>query len=223
MSFRRSPDEVRALAVKLGLLLAEPLPAYAPRYRIGPRQTALLFRPGAAAGAVRLQPATWGLVPPSGQEPRYLLTNARAETLTNAWPWKLVYRSGRCIVLADGFFEPAKPARSKDKAPWHYYTPPDGGPLLMAGLLSELADPETGALTVTCTVVTTRASADIHIHDRMPVLLQSAAVHSWLWDATVPDPVLGPAPAGSLRHWQVADDAKNSRRSDHPGMIEPVT
>jgi len=222
MSFRRSRDELIQFSNQLQLDLTGVVPEFRPRYRIGPKERHVIMRPTSAA-AVRAEMAVWGLIPPNAKEPpKLLLTNARADKIASAWPWKLIHRRGRCLVPSDGFFEPEKPGRSKEKAPWSYYTMQDGSLFVMAGLFTEVADPGTGEVISTYAVITTTANSAIRIHDRMPVILDPEDARAWLWDEDFPDHLLKPYPADRMAGWRVSDEAKHFRKPDHPGMNEPV-
>ena len=54
-------------------------------------------------------------------------------------------------------------------APWSYYSMTDGRPFFMAGLWAEAADPATGEVADTYTLIITDANAVMRVHDRMPV------------------------------------------------------
>ncbi len=243
-SLRHSRDELHRFVEELGLQLADPLPEAAPRYRIGPRERPLIFRPaaeGGDGGQVRAENALWDLIPPgesqgNGGTPAapyagrsgYLLTNARSDKLANGWPWRLVAQRGRVLVPADGFYEPDKPARDKGKAPWSYYARPDGGLFAFAGLCSETLDPQSGEIVTSFAIVTTEANATVRArrHDRMPVLLPPEQAKAWLFAERLPEALLRPAPENApdeaLTAWRVGAAAKNFRLPDHPGMIAPA-
>ena len=220
-SQRHSRDEVRQwLAYHLGLGEDDDLPADDwPRYRIGPRQNAAIV----TAGGVRV--ANWGLIPPGAKErrPKQLMTNARDDKVAAGWPWKLVVRRGRCLVLADGFYEPEKTACDKRPAPWSFYQVQGGGLFGMAGLFSEPFDATTGEILATYTVITTAANDAIRIHDRMPVILDPEEARAWLTADDPPLDVLRPYPADRMTGHRVGDAAKNSRSPDGPDLVAPVT
>jgi putative SOS response-associated peptidase YedK len=165
--------------------------------------------------------ALWDLIPP-GQAKPFLRTNARADGLTTTWPWKTLVHTHRCLVFCDGFFEPEKPARAKGPAPWSYYTRKDGNTFLMAGLFTEVVDPETGEIIYSYTVITTDANEVIRVHDRMPAIIAPEDAETWLFAEIFPQHLLRPFPADLMADWRVPDAAKNPRTPDHPGMIEPV-
>ncbi len=224
-SLHRTRDEIERFVRRIGLALIGEMPPFEPRYRVAPRQRHLIFRPVADADGepptVRADLALWDLIPPGDAKP-FLRTNARAEGLTTTWPWKLFVRANRCLVPSDGFFEPEKPGRGKGSAPWYYYTMRDGEPFLLAGLYSDTADPQTGEVTTSYTIITTEANAAIRVHDRMPAIIAAEDAAEWLFADAFPGHLLGPYPAERMTGWRVTDEAKNPRRADHPGMIAPI-
>ena len=137
-------DFVIGLANQLELELGElALPEeFGPRYRYSPRQLApVLDLDG--AHRLRLRFALWGLTMPGGRK-GFAPTNARGDKLCTGWPWKLISQDQRCLVLADGFFEPDKPAGDKATVPWSYYAMGNRQPFLMAGLFNAGLHPKTG-------------------------------------------------------------------------------
>lgn len=199
-------------------LLADPL---LPRYRISPRQQAPILRLD-RSGRLLFSMGLWGFRPDGGR-PGFAPTNARDDRLTEAWPWRQVAETRRCLVLADGFFEPEKPAGARGSAPWSYYALGNRQLFLMAGLWNPAEHPATGARVASYTVVTTGASEAIRLHDRMPAILDGdEAAIDWLRPGEVPRARLRPWPASRLQGWRVADAARNSRLPDTALMIEPV-
>jgi len=115
-TLRSSRDELVQFALELGLPFdpADLADVNSPRYRIGPRQGHIMFlQEGGRLKAVR---AGFGLIlsdPP--QKP--LFNNARSDSLTVKFPWKIHLRR-LCLIPSDGFFEPEKEAQANGTAPW---------------------------------------------------------------------------------------------------------
>nr|WP_294169821.1 SOS response-associated peptidase [uncultured Sphingomonas sp.] len=105
------------------------------------------------------------------------------------------FRSGRCLIVADGFYEftaPAQPGR-KRKDRW-LFTLPDGGMMGIAGLVREV--PGVGEA---FTMLTTEPGPDVApYHQRQVAVLPAAAWRGWLDHSLPAAEVLGPLPAGSL-------------------------
>ena len=218
-NLRHRNEAILDIARAMQLAVAD-LAEFPPQHRIGIRQRGLILRPS-KAGPLAWSWARWSLVPPGAREvPPYPLNNARADKL-GAWPWKGVRRQ-RCLIPASGFWEPEKPARAMGAAPWSYYSMADGRPFFMAGLWAEAHDPATGEVQDTYTLIITDANAIMRVHDRMPVILATAAARQWIEPEPLPDELLVPYPAEPMMAWRVSDDAKNGRIEPHAGMAEAV-
>ena len=165
----------------------------------------------------------WHFIPPgSADPPRYQLTNARSDKLINGWPWKMVSRRQRCLILADGFYESEKPAGAKGTVTWRYYSMADRAPFAFAGLWVEIADQRTGEVLDGYTIVTTDANSVIHMHERMPAILDPDNYERWLEPGAVPVDLLWRYPADRMRGSRVGDAAPSSRSPDTAALIEPV-
>ncbi|MDT9599688.1 SOS response-associated peptidase [Sphingosinicella rhizophila] len=103
--------------------------------------------------------------------------------------------SGRCVIIADGFYEftAHSDPKSKRKHKW-LFTLKDAPWFGIAGLWR--TSPEVGEA---FTMLTTEAGADIApFHDRQIIPLAPADCVRWLDPASPTAAVLGPSPAGSL-------------------------
>ena len=139
--------------------------------------------------------ATWGLVPhwvrdrEQGRKLWNKTLNARGETIFEKPSFRKAARSNRCLIYVDGFYEHH---HHKGKTYPFYIYRSDGNPLIFAGLYSDWADPETGKLVTTFSIVTTEGNpmmARIHNNPklsgpRMPLILPEEMADRWL------DPVL---------------------------------
>jgi putative SOS response-associated peptidase YedK len=136
----------------------------------------------------KIYPATWGLIPEWGMSDidafrkKYNTLNAKSETLLSSGTYKNSAREHRCLILADGFFEPHK--EGKVSIPNFCYIPTndfeDGRDLFVfAGIYSEL-DEEL----YSCSIITTEANdffAEIHnVKKRMPLVLDEGLKVEWL-------------------------------------------
>jgi putative SOS response-associated peptidase YedK len=135
--------------------------------------------------------------------------NDSYELVVRRWSWpdpggKPVYNfrsdgrefaSGRCLILADGFYEFTSPAdpRQKRKDRW-LFTAPGGGMLGIAGLMR--TDPGVGEA---FTMLTCPPGPDVApFHDRQVCVLGGADWARWLDPAVPARDLLQPLPAGSL-------------------------
>ena len=107
------------------------------------------------------------------------MINARAETLTEKSAYSPLLAKGRCLILADGFYEWRLDPDGR-KRPVRY-TVDGGAPFGFAGLWTGRRDPESGDWLRTCTIITTTANDLVEpVHDRMPVILPRESEDAWL-------------------------------------------
>lgn len=151
-----------------------------PRYNIAPTQDVFFARKDKSEG-LEIDRGRWWLVPFFAKElPKAAMFNARIETVDTSGAYRKPFKSKRCLIPADGYFEWTTKAEDGKKDPWLLQLP-EGRPFSFAGLWAH-----NDRLGVTsCTIITAPAVDSIsHIHSRMPVILDPAAYGSWL-DTTV--------------------------------------
>lgn len=81
-----------------------------PRYNIAPSQSAVTIRPDAREPVRRfrrLPTMRWGLLPSRAKDMSmgYKTINAKAETVATTPSFREPFKSQRCLVPADGFYE----------------------------------------------------------------------------------------------------------------------
>ena len=133
------------------------------RFNVCPTETiAVVLRPNEAASVA------WGLRPFRNQA--FAPINVRSETAAQRFKWLMT--GGRCLVLADGWYEWMKQERKGAPRLPFRYTVDDGEPFAFAGLYDG-----TGAA-----ILTTEANEICApVHDRMPVVLPDReAEAAWL-------------------------------------------
>ncbi len=165
------------------------------RYNIAPTQNVPVVRRQPKSGERELVTLRWGLVPSWAKEIGIgaKMINARAETVTDKPAFRDAFRTRRCLIVADGFYEwqaqpqgpkhagpkHAGPKHPGPKQPW-FITTADGRPFAFAGLWEEWWSPESN-LIETCTIITTEASPALRpVHQRMPVILTPERFDAWL-------------------------------------------
>jgi putative SOS response-associated peptidase YedK len=188
-----------------------------PRYNVAPSQPVMTVTQRSAGRELLI--ARWGLVPHWAKEPKagFKMINARAETLAEKSTYRQLLTRGRCLILADGFYEWRLDPDGK-KRPVRYALE-DGSPFGFAGLWTIWRDPESKEPLFTCTIVTTSANALVApVHDRMPVVLaEPGAWEAWLdpaLDGGAVAPLLAPLPAAGL---EVAPANPVLNHPDHEG------
>ena len=166
---------------------------------------------------------TWGFLPAwaSGRRDVKPLINARAETVATTPFFRQAFRTKRCLVLADGFYEWQRAGKSK--VPYRIALKTEE-PFAFAGLWSTLPDAE-GRPSTTFAVITTDANPLVaKIHHRMPVILHPEDEAAWLHPQTPPDhahALLRPFPADLLHLYQVSPKV-NVPTSNTPELVQRI-
>jgi putative SOS response-associated peptidase YedK len=197
---------------------------FEPRYNIAPSQTVATVRLD-DAGKRTLRMNKWGLIPAWAKDPKisFSLTNARAETVDEKPAFRSAFKSRRCLIPTDGFYE-WLPLTTKQKQPYHF-TRLDGRLLGFAGLWERWTNPESQVIE-TCSIITTSANGVVRpVHDRMPVILDPADYGQWLDPRTGAEDLLRllrPAPDEAMTAMAVSSYVSNARNQG-PECVLPVT
>ncbi|MBL4797835.1 MAG: SOS response-associated peptidase [Oleispira sp.] len=126
----------------------------------------------------------WWLVPSwsDGPNSKFSMFNARSETLNSSRAFKKPYQAQRCIIPASSYIEWKKVTGGKRPIELSY----PQQPMFFAGIWDiwqgALGNENLGNESlVSCAIVTADAHPSIaDIHDRMPVMLDSADAKTWL-------------------------------------------
>ena len=154
-----------------------------PRYNIAPFQPVPIIRQTNSTRV--LSTMRWGLIPSWATDPSigFKTINARSETITTTAWFRDPFRTQRCLIPADGFYEWSR--NGKIKQPYCFEVG-DDEIFAFAGLWDRWIDPQ-GNQIESCTIITTTTNSHLaDIHNRMPVILPSGAYASWL-NPTTPD------------------------------------
>jgi putative SOS response-associated peptidase YedK len=211
------PDP-RLLRFRFGLL-EEAKIEQAPRYNVAPTDPVLAIR---LNGDGQREPGVlrWGLIPHFADPDSFdkLLINARAETVAEYPAFQDAFRTNRCLIVADGFYEWRAEETGK-KPVW--ITRPSKEPFAFAGLWAE-ARRKDGSSVHSCTIVTCEPGEIVApIHDRMPVILDEVGEGEWLDPGTTEERLQALlVPTDDLAVTEVSD-AVNDVRQDGPALIEP--
>ena len=156
-----------------------------PRYNIAPTQDVGFVCE--EDGNITAKDGRWWLVPFWAKEiSKYPMFNARSETAREKPSFRDAFKTKRCLILADGYYEWTK-AKDGNKDPW-YITLPDKKPFMFAGLWAH----NTHLDITSCTILTAPATFNIEpLHKRMPVILNNTTHKAWLSAETSVDDAHG--------------------------------
>jgi len=196
--------------------------SYRPRFNLAPRQEApvVVDREGR-----RLRMMWWGLVPSWTKEIAKAARpiNARAETAPTLASFRSPFRSGRGLVLADGFLEWRTVVGEKRKTPV-LFRRRGGGPFALAGLTDRWRTPDGTELESFAILTVSPNELVGRVHDRMPAMLRPDDEGAWLDRATPVDRaavMLVPSPPGEMEAFELGP-AISSPATDRPDLIVPV-
>jgi putative SOS response-associated peptidase YedK len=121
----------------------------------------------------------WGLLPSWAKDMsiEYKTINPRAETVATTPSFREPFKSQRCLVPTDGFYEWRR--NGKVKQPYCFEVN-DGELFAFAGLWDRWTNPQ-GEVIESCTILTTTPNSVLYdVHDRMPVILSPDNYDPWL-------------------------------------------
>lgn len=205
-------------------------PNFDSRFNIAPTQSVPVVRLG-DDGNRQLAMLRWGLLPSWSKDAAMgaKMINARSETVAEKPSFREAFRSRRCLVPADGFYE----WRTEEGHKQPFRIGMKGGvPFAFAGLWEQWTAPVAstgiaeGEIVESFTIVTTVANDKLRpIHARMPVILGPETIGQWLDAANDQETLLSllqPYPADPMAFYRVST-AVNNVRNDDPSCIAPLT
>jgi putative SOS response-associated peptidase YedK len=210
-----TPNQTIAEAFEL-----ESAPVLKPRYNIAPTQPVAAVRTGPSGRELVM--LHWGLIPSWAKDVEIgaRMINARAETVAEKPAFRRPFRSRRCLILADGFYEWRRDGERKQP---YFITMKDRRPFAFAGLWDRWAAAG-GDRVESCTIITTTPNGVLApIHDRMPAILPPVAQATWL-DATVEESerlqsLLQPFDAAEITAYPVSPRVNNPRNDDQDCIV----
>ena len=185
-------------------LLASPPDNMRPRWNGAPTQDFAACRAD-AAGSRNLSRLRWGLIPFWAKDAKIgsKLINARAETVDAKPSFRAAFKSRRCLIPADGWFEWVREGGGKSP---RFLSMADESIASFAALWERWEGGE--GIVESFTIITTEASPELaQVHARQPAIVDPRHFSDWL----APD-----APK---------DDLLEIVRRPHPGpyRITPVS
>jgi len=215
---RAGLDYVVPLMTDTGRAEPEP-PSHHPSWNVAPGKGQLIIFPNGTTAR-----AHWGYRPKwaadKGLKPMINATVEKADG--SAWKW--LWKSGRVVVPADGWFEWIV-GKDRKKHPY-FIRLKSREPIYMAGLCSTKpgAEPRDGDGFV---VVTTAAEGELAvIHDRRPVVFTAADARTWLDAQSTPEMArmlaLNACVPPDAFEWFPVSQMVNRSDTDGAHLIDPL-
>lgn len=189
---------------------------YVPRYNGAPTQLLPVIT---SERPRRLQLFRWGLIPSWSKEVNKIpLINAKSETIEGKPSFNKAFKSRRCLVPADGFYEWVHAGR---KLPYRF-TLKDESLFAFAGIWDCWRN-QSGETVNSFAILTTEANEVMQdVHDRMPVILEKPHFESWLGntDESQLKPLLKPIESAKMKKYRVPESV-NKATAEGPELIVP--
>jgi putative SOS response-associated peptidase YedK len=192
-----------------------------PRYNIAPGQLALAVTQESQEKA--LEWMHFGFIPHWAKEKNvgYTMINARAETISQKPSFRISFRSKRCLIPADGYYEWQETPQGKQP----YRITLKSGKLFAFAAIWDSWKDEQGKFLHSFAIATTQANFLTQtLHDRMPVILQQENESKWLdpavTDANDLESLLTPYPSQDLTIYPTSK-LVNSWKNDTPDCLLP--
>ena len=199
------------------------VPELFPRFNIAPGEPVAVVRQPAVSKGRELALLRWGLIPAWSDDPSIgeRLANARSETAATKPSFRRAFRSRRCLVVADGFYEWQKVNGRKQP----YFVGLRGDrPFGLAGLWERWD--KGGEPVESCTILTTEANELMRpVHERMPVIIPPDQYGLWLdprcQDSEKLAKLLRPFPAEGMLAYRVSA-LVNNPKNDVPQCVGAI-
>ncbi|PHQ61538.1 MAG: hypothetical protein COC10_11955 [Sphingobium sp.] len=178
-------------------------------------------------------PADWKLIPDfhkgAPETFNYNTLNARSEDIFTSNTYKNSVESGRCLILADGFYEPhtyVKPGTKTEKKQPYYISLEDHKLFYFAGLFNKI-DEELYTVTI-LTLDANETMAKIHnAKKRMPLILDDQFTANWIESGLNQNQIKELIQVGftneALKYHPVSNDIyKRGVDTNKPEILNPV-
>ncbi len=189
--YREAYEYLDKIGIQLPLLSGlDPEPIG--RYNVPPQSMVQLLHQD--EDGLRMEPVKWGYAPFWAQGKRPPAINARVETAATSKFFRDVWKTGRAIVPADGWYEWKKDAESPKLKQPYFIRLRSGEPMFFAALgqfqRGGMLEPKDGDGFV---IITSSSCAGmLDIHDRRPLVLPAEYAARWM------GPELSPVEAEQL-------------------------
>ena len=191
-----------------------------PRYNGAPTQDFTTYRMGRDT-AKEVGLLRWGLVPFWAKDSTIgsRLINARSETVHEKSSFRRSFKSQRCLIPIDGWFEWKSQQGSKQP---FFLTTTDEEPISLAGLWESWE--KHGQSLETFTVITTQSCPALtEIHHRQPAIIQAQDFDAWM-DPETPEATLLQLvriPCEGPFNQRAVSKRVNNPRNDDPRILLP--
>ena len=180
---------------------------WTPRYNIAPTQPVPVVRQKPKEPIRELSLIRWGLIPSWAKDSSSAasMINARSETAGTKPAFRDAFKSRRCLIVADGFYEWQRLGKTKQP---YCFEVGNAELFAFAGIWDRWRD-SSGNTVETCSILTTTPNAVTSaVHDRMPVILDSDSYDLWLdpgmQDANSASELLKPYDAHLMRCYPIS-------------------
>lgn len=179
--------DMRELMERFEVTGASPTQSLPANWNIAPTNQIYIVRADQSdASKIELATLSWGLIGPwltNIQEARASQSraiNARSESIHEKPTFRSAFRSTRCLIPAQGYYEWATAlGKFAPKQPF-YIQAKDGKQLSIAGIWSSWRAPS-GEVIQSASIITQEAQAELaDIHSRMPVFMPRDRWQQWL-------------------------------------------
>ncbi|MEA3553209.1 MAG: SOS response-associated peptidase [Campylobacterota bacterium] len=120
----------------------------------------------------------FGLIPSWARDNKSININARCETLFEKKSFRESFKSKRCLIPINGWYEWKKDGELKTP---HFIKPSKSNSFVCAGLYDHWYDNKSGKTILSVALITTQPNSVVEsIHDRMPVILDKKDYKIWL-------------------------------------------
>ena len=163
----------------------------------------------------------FGYLPSWAKNKKSMNINARSESIFEKKSFRDSFKSRRCIIPINGFFE--WEVEEKEKKPF-FVSNINKGYMALAGIWDEWFDNELNMKIVTVSLITCDANEKLaKIHHRMPVVLEKKDFSSWLYSKSLKDinSLFKIYPSKKLKLYEVTSEV-NKVLFDKPSCIEEL-
>ena len=165
----------------------------------------------------------WGLIPFWSKDGKVKFTsNAWADKVRTSGSFREPFKSRRCIVPVNGFYEWQETPTGKQP---FYITLQNSDVMVFAGIYDRWKNPETGEIVQSFAIITCDPNDMIaQLHNRMPVILDESQWDAWLSPETNvfdAEKMLRAYPSELMRRQKVTKKVGNSR-NEGPELIKPI-